>query len=159
MTYQVDNYIQGLQQRVAQQSHKLIAQFEYLKTLHFADEVDHLQIISSLGEEEIAFTLFSMEDLFTEAYAEDDANGFATSLDFIEEFTFDVHDSSDESEAFYEDNDLERASIHVLGDWVRTCFEKADGQAIPLPVYFGIHDDIEMLDLKSGKWFNPDDMS
>lgn len=158
MAYSVDNYLQALKNNLAKQSDKLIAQFEYLKTLDYAEEVDHLQIISSLGDEKIGFHLFSMSDLFSEVYAEEDAEGFADSIELLEEFTFEPYDYNDEFEAFYEENDLERAAINTLGDWVYECFLKADGQAIPRTIHFGIHDDSYMLNLHSGEWFDPDDV-
>lgn len=158
MAYSVDNYLQALKNNLAKQSDTLIAQFEYLKTLDYAKEVDHLQIISSLGDEKIGFHLFSMSDLFSEVYAEEDTEGFADSIELLEEFTFEPYDYNDEFEAFYEENDLERAAINTLGDWVYECFLKADGQAIPRTIHFGIHDDSYMLNLHSGEWFDPDDV-
>lgn len=38
------------------------------------------------------------------------------------------------------------------------CFFKADGQAIPRTIHFGIHDDSYMLNLHSGEWFDLDNV-
>lgn len=135
----------------------LIEKMEDLKSIHYADEVKALFIIGGMSGTTLSLDMTTREDMFNEIDPDDVENGFAGSIDLIEEFIFDEWEN-DEFMGVYEENDLEDLAIGHIAGWVQHCFDQSKGESFLLPIYFAIHDEDYVLDLKSGEWIDPEEL-
>ena len=156
MEWTVEGYKASLHEQFSQYSAEIIEGFKKVKQESYSEDVSLLQVMAFIGEPTIDMQLFFMADMFDEAGTE--------ALDFLEDALLDkwldVYGYGEDSEAyeeFYEENELEDILIAELGQWIKACFNEANGSDIRYPIYFGVHDGPYMLDLHTNEWINPDE--
>lgn len=154
MEWSVEGYKEMLHERFSHYTSVVVKGFRDIQQSSFSEAVKMLILEAFIGEPTINMQLFFMEDLFDEA---DDA-----SMEFLEAALVDIwweqYGNSDEFEEFYEEHELENILVTELGVWVKACFDEANGEAITYPLYFGVHDGMEVLDLHTNVWVNPDEL-
>ncbi|WLV25844.1 hypothetical protein QR721_06485 [Aciduricibacillus chroicocephali] len=157
--YTVEEYLHMIQLNLDKQTKEVVGTLADLKSITFAPEVKALFIESSLGDPKIILDLITREDMFNNVDEDEVKEGFAGNIKLTDEFLFDEWDKNDADIEFYIENDLEELSIAEIAGWVKECFDKAQGEQLPLPVYFNVHDDTTyVLDLKIGEWIEPEEV-
>lgn len=156
MEWTVEGYKASLHERFSEYSAKITEGFKKVKQESYSEDVALLQVMAFIGEPTIDMQLFFMEDMF------DEADSGPGAMDFLEDALLDkwldmYGYSEDEYEEFYEENELEDVLIAELGQWIKACFDEANGTDIRYPIYFGVQDGTYMLDLHTNEWINPDE--
>lgn len=158
--YTMEKYIEEIRSNLSQHTAVLVEKISELKGVHFADEVKCLMITAyDFGTSTISLTGTTGEDLFNDVSEEEVNQGFAGYFELVEDILFDslIESGNDEDHEFYEDNELEEQSIKELGNWMKAAFHEANGHEITRPMYFGVHDGFELLDLTTGQWIDPEE--
>lgn len=161
MQYIVENYLEMIRSNLSKKTNELVEKIGSLVEMSFAEEVNAIFIESSIGEPTLYFRLSTREDMFDEVFEEEVDEGFAGSIDLLDEFLVDEwleEEWSDTLEEFYEKEGVEESCIAEIGRWVYQCFNQANGKEIGIPSYFEIHDAGNALDLLTGEWVDPEDV-
>ena len=160
--YTVESYKNSVEENLKAKSETLISNIRELHKYTIYSGVELLDFVAFINDFDVSITMFSMDRQANEVFNEGrDSTNFAGSLDMIENAAY-IHLMGNQTEdfwTFYEKNEeeLSAAERQAFTDWVIDCWKKADGQAIPLPAYFSIHDDYESFDLKKNQWITDDE--
>lgn len=162
--YTVEKFIDMVELNLMEQTKVLVEKMGKLKSIHYADEVKFLFIVGDMGGTTLSLNMDTRVDMFNGIDHDEVENGFAGSLDLVEEFVFNEWDEwedeaeEDEFMAFYQENDLEDLVIGYIAGWVQHCFDQLSGEAFSLPIYFSLHDDPDVFDLTIGEWLDPEEV-
>jgi len=158
--FTVTEYLASIQANLAPHTETLINQLKTLTASTFAADVELLDFAAFIEplSHEVSITLFSMDRDANEVFKEEGTPGFAGSRSVLDEIVYlDVPDDRSEAfDVFYEEQEetLFEEEQRLIGEWFRSCFEQADGAAVELPCYFGVHDEGQTLDLKRNVWID-----
>ncbi|MFE4426441.1 hypothetical protein ACFRH9_04985 [Peribacillus butanolivorans] len=142
--------MKSVEENLEAKSETLISNMQELHKYTIYSKVELLDFVAFVddpSEFDLSITMFSMDRQANEVFNEGtDSTIFAGSLGMIENvrYTHLLGNQKDDFWDFYEHNqeELNLAEKQAFATWVADCWKKADGQAITLPTYFSLHDDL-----------------
>jgi len=161
--FTVTEYLASIQTNLAPHTETLVNRLKAITASTFATDVELLDFAAFIEplSHEVSITLFSMDRDANEVFEEEGTPGFAGSTSLLDEIVYmDVPDDQSETfDAFYEEQEetLFEEEQRIIGEWFRSCFEQAGGDAVELPCYFGVHDEGQTLDLKRNVWMDEEE--
>lgn len=152
--FTVDEYIASIQAHLEKHSNVLMDKLTEVVSYNFSPAIELLDFSAFIDSPrfEISIMLFSMNRDANEVFADDNETAvFAGSVNVLQDAPYYQLDDKlrDEFFDFYE-QDVEQITEKeqkVFMTWFSNCWDQADGQACPLPVYFGLHDETRSYDL------------
>ena len=162
--FTVDSYISSIKSNLDKQSYLLIENLKKIIAYNFSADINLLDFSAFIEPTrfELSIMMFSMDKEGNEVFYEgNDSTIFAGSAEVLSEIEF--HSVSDNQLNdffdFYEQNEdtIVQEERDTFTNWFKKCWEKADGQILDLPSYFGLHDDSNSFDLKSNQWIDDEE--
>ena len=159
--FTVDSYISSIKSNLDKQSDLLVENLKKILAYNFSVDINLLDFSAFIEPTrfELSIMMFSMDKEGNEVFYEGtDPTVFAGSAEVLSEIEY--HSLADNQFNdffdFYEQNEdtLVQEEQGTFTNWFKECWEKADGQILDLPSYFGLHDDYNSFDLKGNQWID-----
>ena len=157
--FSIDHYLASIQPNLDKHTAQLVGELHKITSYKFNAAVDLIDFSAFIEPTrfELSIMMFSMDTDANEVFGEEiSPTNFAGSIEIIPSISY-YHLPDDQREPFwdfYEQHaeELEIKEQQIFTEWFIECWNKANGNEMKLPAYFGFHDQTRSYYLQKSKF-------